>query len=114
MPPKIVVIDRATVEADGATRVTVGADEEPACWAFGIAAMDEGYAVDIDGDSGAPRIHLFEMSGNAFAGDIVIPAGLTLEAGPSKSLHSAAGYLSLTFRDGEGLAGWLDAACSGE
>lgn len=116
VPPKVVAIDRATVNAAGATRVTLSDDEEPAARAFAIAAMDDGYAVYLTDVSGAPRIRLFETSGDAFAGDIVIPAGLDIKAGLGRERwpHSAAGALTLTFRESEGRWGWLEATCGEE
>jgi hypothetical protein len=72
--------------------------------------MDEGYAVHIGGG----RIRLFETNGNAFAGDIVLPTGLDGGVGFSRSLHAAAGTLALTFRNGDGHWGWLEATCGGE
>jgi hypothetical protein len=81
-----------------------------------IAAVDEGYAVHIDGGSGGPRIRLFEPSGDAFDGDIVIPAGLTIQPAFTLggSLPSAPGTLARTFRYGDGRAGWLEVTCGGE
>lgn len=117
VPPKVVAIDRATVDAAGARRVTLSDDEEPAARAFAIAAMNDGYAVYLtDGVSGAPHIRLFDTGGNAFAGDIVIPAGLDIKAGLGRERwpHSAAGTLMLTFRESDGRWGWLEASCGGE
>lgn len=113
VPPKVVAIDRATA---GPTRVTLS-DADAPFRAFAVAAMDDGYAVYLtDEVSGAPHIRLFETSGDAFAGDIVIPAGLDIEAGLGtvRSPHSAAGALMLTFRQSEGQWGWLEATCGGE
>jgi hypothetical protein len=117
VPPKIVAIDRATVDAADARRVTLSDDEESAARAFAIAAMDDGHAVYLtDGVSGAPHVRLFDTSGNAFAGDIVLPAGLDITAGLGRERwpHSAAGTLMLTFRESDGRWGWLEATCGGE
>lgn len=117
VPPKVVAVDRATFGADGATRATLSGGEEVASKAHTIAAMDDGYAVYLnDGDPGEPHIRLFDTNGDAFAGELVIPTGLKIEAGRGRARwpHSAAGSLTLTFRESDGRWGWIEATCGGE
>jgi hypothetical protein len=60
-------------------------------------------------------VRLFETNGNAFAGDIALPTGLDSTAVfPGASLHSTAGTLALTLRDGDGHRGWLEMTCDGK
>jgi hypothetical protein len=107
----VVDVDRATFADDGATRVSLDVDAEPVSHPLAFASMNGGYVGYFTGGAeGSKPIRFFDASGQGLIGGIDLPAGISI-GGP---IDSTPGSLLLSFREGDGPWGWLEATCGDE